>query len=87
MTALQVFEDGYHLEDGAELFSVAPEGRTRTNGFKFIQKNFRLYIRKKFLTIRTVPRWNKLPREVVSSPSLEVFKQRLESHLTEMLIL
>ena len=51
------------------------------------QKNFRLNIQKKFMTVRAVPQWNRLPRELVIAPSLEVFKQRLESHLTEMLIL
>ena len=66
-----------HIEDGAELFSVAPEGQTRTNRLKLIQKNFRLNIQK----------WNRLPQEVVDSPSLEVFKQRLDRHLTEMLFL
>lgn len=31
-------------------------------------------IRKNFFTVRTVKRWSKLPRQVVSSLSLEVFK-------------
>ena len=85
--AIFKYSKGCHLEDGAQLFSVAPEGRARTNGFKLIQKKFRLNIREKFLTVRAVPQWNRLPREVVSAPSLEVLKQRLDSHLTEMLIL
>ena len=52
MIAIFKYLKGCHLEDGAELFSVAPEGRTRTNGFKLIQNNFCLNIRKKFLTVR-----------------------------------
>ena len=85
MIAIFKYLKGCHLEDGAEFFfSVALEGRTRTNGFKLIQKNFRLNIRKMFLTVRAVPKWNRLPQVVVSSP---FFKQRLDSHLTEMLIL
>ena len=35
-------------------------------------------MRKKFSTQRVVKHWNRLPKEVVDAPSLELFKARLE---------
>lgn len=35
---------------------------------------FRVDIRKKFFTIRLIRYWNRLPREVLNSPSPEQFK-------------
>ncbi|KFO60087.1 hypothetical protein N302_10816, partial [Corvus brachyrhynchos] len=45
---------------------------------------FILGIRKRIFTVRVVSHWNRLPREGVDVPSLEVFKARLDGALSNL---
>ncbi|KFW68015.1 hypothetical protein AS28_04553, partial [Pygoscelis adeliae] len=54
------------------------------NGFKLKEGRIRIDIRKKFFTMRVMRHWNRLPREVVDAPSLEVFKARLDGALSNL---
>jgi len=56
------------------------------NGLKVHQGRFRSGIRKNFFTEREKKfrHWNRLPREVVESPSLEVFKRRVDVALGDI---
>ncbi|KFW08671.1 hypothetical protein N326_01646, partial [Eurypyga helias] len=47
-------------------------------------RRLRLYIRKKFFTERVMTRWNRLRREAVDAPALEVFKARLDEALSNL---
>ncbi|KFP26144.1 hypothetical protein N325_05939, partial [Colius striatus] len=80
---------GGSQEVGTSLFSILSSNRTRGNGMKLGHKKLRrivfFNIRKNYFTVQVREPWHRLPRGVVESPSLEVFKICLDMFLCNLI--
>jgi len=75
---------GAYRKDRERPFTKTCTNKTRSNGFKMKEGRFRLAIRKKLFTMRVVRHCNRLPREVVDPPLLEMCKVRLDGALSNL---
>ena len=78
-------DGGRSKEHSARVFSVVPSERTRGNGHIETQEIPFKHQKEKVFTVRLVEYWNCLPREVVESPSLEIFQTQPDKVLSNLL--
>ena len=69
----------------ARQFLVVCSNRTKSNGLKLEHRKFGTNIWKNFVMLKVTEHWNGLPREVVESPTMEIFKTHLDAYLCDLL--
>ena len=62
-----------------------PSERTRDKEHKLEHRKFYTNMREKFFPVRFTGYWNRLPRELVESPSLKILKIHLDAFLCNLL--
>ena len=67
------------------LFDYDLNDRTKNNGAKLIVKHFNTSVAQHFYPIKITTTWNALPSEVVSSRTVNSFKNSLDKHWAENL--
>ena len=62
------------------------QGRdTRGNSLKLTKPRCRLNIRSNFFSARVISTWNSLPDSVVTAPSVNTFKNRIDDHWKDLI--
>lgn len=71
--------------DEARPFLVVCSDGTRSSGLKLEHRKIHTNMQKYFFTIRVTEHWKRLPREIVESPSMKIFKTCLDVYLCGLL--
>ena len=62
-----------------ELFTPIPAGNTRGHNQRVLRQRAHKSVRAKSFSQRTISSWNSLPKEVIEAPSVNTFKNRLDT--------
>ena len=76
---IQVYKILHDIDkaDRERLFQMAAYTSTRGHPLKLFKKRCRLNLRKNYFSQRVIDQWNRLPTNLVTAPSLNAFKSRL----------
>lgn len=78
LTSVSKYLKGQCKEKEARLFSVVPSARTRGHGHTLKHSRFLWTSGYTFLLRGWASTWHRLPKEVMESPSLEIFNSHLD---------
>ena len=78
ITIYQILNGSLHVHPG--LLQLSTCSRTRGHHLKLQKPRARTRSRRNYLSVRAVNSWNSLPSHVISAPSINAFKSRLDSH-------
>ena len=81
----KILNEGYDVSTTNTLLKLDTNSITRSNEFKLVKD--RVYSRnfQWFFTNRVINMWNKLPNYIVTSETLNMFKNRVDNHFDEVL--
>jgi len=68
------------MDETRILFMVCSD-RVKSNGLKLEQRKFHANMQKNLFMVRMMEHWNRLPREAVEAPSMQIFKTSLDAYL------
>ena len=60
------------------LLPLEKESRTRGNSQKLKKQSFKTTIRRQFFSLRVTNYWNGLPDDIITSASLNIFKNKID---------
>ena len=72
------------LSSGYSLLPRAPHSGRRGYDYKLIKRRCYSQLRANFFSIRVVNSWNRLPSDVVSAPSVNAFKSRMDNNWKDL---
>ena len=75
----KILHQEYDL-DSSEMFKSPTDGRTRGHPYKLFKDRVTTSLRRRFFANRVIDLWNELPEEVVVSPNVDTFKERLDKY-------
>ena len=75
----QVMHAGVDV-DASEMFTMNVGGFTRCHCLELCKPHVSARVRQNAFAVRSINDWNGLPADVVNSPSVDIFKKRLDSH-------
>ena len=74
--------DYYDKKASGDLLKLTKNSNTKTNGYKLDKVSFKTTQYQNFFTNRVVNLWNSLPSHIVNSASVNMFKNKIDRHLS-----